>query len=184
MTGFALAGATVYTSPTEEPLRDGVIIINDGKIAAVGNRAATPIPTDSAVLECSGLAITAGFWNSHVHFTERKWANASEIPVADLSRQLQDMLTRYGFTSAFDLSSSWQNTRNLRDRIDSGAAPGPRIRSTGEGLVPPNALPPDIVIQMMGWMKVPVPEIADAAQARAAARRLLDAGVDAIKLFM
>jgi imidazolonepropionase-like amidohydrolase len=94
------------------------------------------------------------------------------------------MLTKYGFTSAFDLSSSWQNTRSLRDRIDSGAAQGPRIRSAGEGLVPPNALPPDIVIQMMGWMKVPVPEIADAAQARAAARRLLDAGVDAIKLFV
>jgi imidazolonepropionase-like amidohydrolase len=36
---------------------------------------------------------------------------------------------------------------------------------------------------MMGVMKLPAPEIADAAQAAAAARKLLDAGVDGIKLF-
>ena len=174
MTGLALAGATVYTSPADEALHDGVVLINDGKITAVGSRADTSIPSDAPFLDCSGLTIMAGFWNSHVHFTERKWANAAEIPVAEFDRQMQDMLTRYGFTTAFDLSSSWQNTRSLRDRIDSGAVPGPRIRSTGEGLVPPNALPPDIVVQMMGWMKVSVPEIADAAQACAAARQLLE----------
>jgi hypothetical protein len=59
------------------------------------------------VLDCSGLTITAGFWNSHVHFFERKWANAATIPAPELTRQLQEMLTRYGFTSVFDLGSMW-----------------------------------------------------------------------------
>jgi imidazolonepropionase-like amidohydrolase len=36
---------------------------------------------------------------------------------------------------------------------------------------------------MMGVMKLPAPEVADAAQAAAAARKLLEAGVDGIKLF-
>ena len=183
MEHFALTGATVYTSPTEEPLRDAAVLINDGRIAAVGSRIVAQLPPAAAVLDCSGLTITAGFWNSHVHFFERKWANAADIPSDEITRQMQDMLTRYGFTSAFDTGSMWKNTRLLRDRIETGAARGPRIRTTGEGIIPPGALPPDIVINMMGAMIFPAPEAADAAQAVAATRTLLDQGVDAIKLF-
>jgi imidazolonepropionase-like amidohydrolase len=180
---LALVGGTVYVSPTEEPVRDGVVLIQGGEIAAVGSRASVQIPPTVPSLDCAGRTITAGFWNSHVHFFERKWANAASIPAPELGRQLQDMLTRYGFTSVFDLSSSWENTRRLRDRIDSGEVPGPRIRSTGEGLIPPGALPPEAVTNLMGLMKIPMPEVTDAAQAAAAARKLLDEGVDGIKLF-
>jgi imidazolonepropionase-like amidohydrolase len=83
----------------------------------------------------------------------------------------------------FDLSSMWENTRRLRDRIESGEVPGPRIRSTGEGLVPPGAAPSEQVLNIMGLMKTPLPEIADAAQAAAASKKLLNEGVDGIKLF-
>jgi hypothetical protein len=64
---------------------------------------------------------------------ERKWTKAAGIPAPELGRQLEDMLTRYGFTSVFDLSSLWENTRVIPDRIESGEVPGPRIRSTGGG---------------------------------------------------
>src|SRR5690349_9564 len=178
---LALAGGTIYCSPSDVPIHNGVIFIQDGKIAAVDTRESVQIPSAVETIDCSGLTITSGFWNSHVHFTERKWAKAADTPALELSRQFQDMLTRYGFTSAFDLSSMWENTRCLRDRIESGEVTGPRIRSTGEALVPAGALPPDIVVDMMGWMRVAVPEIVDAAQAAAAARKLLDAGVDGIK---
>jgi imidazolonepropionase-like amidohydrolase len=180
---LALVRGTVYVSPTEAPIRDGVVLIRGGKVVAVGSSSVVQIPRAVQLIDCSGLTIMAGFWNSHVHFTERKWANAAEIPAPELSRQLQDMLTRYGFTSVFDLSSLWKNTRSLRDRIESGEVPGPRIRSTGEGLVPKGALPSETVVNMMGWMNVPVPEITDAAQAAAVSKKLLDDGVDGIKLF-
>jgi imidazolonepropionase-like amidohydrolase len=179
----ALVGATIYGSPTEAPIRDGVVLIQNEKIVAVGARAQMQFPETAHVLDCFGFTITAGLWNSHVHFFERKWADAATIPAPELTRQLQDMLTRYGFTSVFDIGSSWENTRRLRDRIDSGEVPGPKIRSTGPGLVPPGAFPTDQVLSLMGLMKFPAPEIADAAQASAAARKLLDEGVDAIKLF-
>jgi imidazolonepropionase-like amidohydrolase len=180
---LALVGGTFYISPTEEPIRDGVVLIQRGKIAAVGSRALLQVPRAVPSLDCSGRTITAGFWNSHVHFFERKWANAATIPAPELSRQLQDMFTRFGFTSVFDLSSLWENTRRLRDRIESGEVAGPEIRSTGEGLVAPGAVPPEQVLNMMGLMKTPLPEIADAAQAAAVSKKLLDDGVDGIKLF-
>lgn len=179
----ALVGATIYASPTEEPISDGVVLIQGEKIVSVGRRAQMQFPETAHALDCFGLTITAGLWNSHVHFFERKWADVAAIPAPELGRQLQDMLTRYGFTSVFDTGSVWENTRRLRDRIDSGEVPGPRIRSTGEGLVPPGALPSDQVLGMMGVMKLPAPEVADAAQAAAAAKKLLAADVDGIKIF-
>jgi imidazolonepropionase-like amidohydrolase len=181
----ALVGGTIYTSPTEEPIQDGVVLVLGGKIAAVGNRASVKLPPSAQSIDCSGFTILAGFWNSHVHFFERKWANAAAIPAPELGYQLEDMLTRFGFTSVFDLSSIWENTRSLRDRIESGEVPGPRIRSTGQGLVPPNpGIPPDPVLNFMGVMKAPIPEVANAEQAAAASRKLLDEGVDGIKLFI
>jgi imidazolonepropionase-like amidohydrolase len=179
----ALVGATIHISPTEEPIRDGVVLMQGEKIVSVGQRAQLQFPETAQVLDCFGLTITAGLCNSHVHFFERKWADAAKIPAPELARQLQDMLTRFGFTTVFDIGSLWENTRRLRDRIDSGEILGPRIRSTGEGLVPVGGLPSDQVLGMMGVMKLPAPEIADAAGAAAAAIRLLDAGVDGIKLF-
>ncbi len=179
----ALVGATIYVSPTETPIRDGVALIQGEKIVSVGARAQMQFPETAHVLDCFGLTITAGLWNSHVHFFERKWADVAAIPAPELTRQLENMVTKYGFTSVFDTGSVWENTRRLRDRVDSGEVPGPKIRSTGEGLVPPGALPTDQVLSMMGVMKLPAPEIANAAQAAAAAKKLLDAGVDGIKIF-
>jgi imidazolonepropionase-like amidohydrolase len=181
---LALVGGTIYISPTEAPIPSGVILIQGGKIAAVGTRAQVRIPRNIQTLDCSGRTITAGFWNSHVHFFERKWANAAVLPAPELARQLQDMLTRFGYTSAFDLGSSWENTRRIRDRIESGEATGPRIRSTGDALSPKGpGVPPDVVLNLLGVMKPALFEIANAPEAATAARNLLNAGVDGIKLF-
>ncbi len=181
---LALTGGTIYVSPTDEPIANGLLLINGVTIAAVGRAEVVRVPRDARVIDCSGLTITAGFWNSHVHFFERKWTNAASIPAPELARQIAGMLTSYGFTTVFDLGSMWANTRDLRNRIESGEVPGPRIRSTGEGLVSPGALPSDQILGMMGVMKFAAPEIADAGQAASAARKLLDEGVDGIKLFI
>jgi len=180
---LALTGAVIYASPAAEPIVDGVIVIRDGKIAAVGPRASVEVPPNVETLDCSGLTIAAGFWNSHVHFMERKWADAANTPADELGVQLQAMLTRYGYTSVFDTGSVWENTRRLRDRIESGEVPGPRIRSTGEILTPRGGLPPELVANVLGFVGFPFPEIADEAEAAAAAKRLLDEGADGIKLY-
>jgi hypothetical protein len=69
---WALVGGTVYVSPTEPPIRNAIILIRSGTIAAVGRRGSVQLPAEIQKLDCSGLTITAGFWNSHVHFVQRK----------------------------------------------------------------------------------------------------------------
>ncbi len=181
---LALVGGTIYPNPRQQPIRDGVVLIQDGKIAAVGSKAILQTAQSVQVIDCSGLTITAGFWNSHAHFFERKWADAGTIPARELDRQLQDMLTRYGFTAVFDVGSNWENTRRLRARIDSGEVNGPRIRSTGEALVAAGAVPSDAVIRALGYVTSTSFAITSAAQATSASRKLLDAGVDGIKVHL
>ena len=82
---LALVGATIYVDPTEEPIRDGVVLIKDGKIASAGSKRLLQVPESAQLLDCFGFTITAGFWNSHVHFFERKWANAAAILASELS---------------------------------------------------------------------------------------------------
>src|SRR5262245_16967495 len=144
---FALVGGMIYTNPTDPPIRNGVILVNGEKIIGVGTRASVPIPRGTRVIDCSGLTITGGFWNSHVHFLQRKWTDAATLPAAELTRQLQSMLTQYGFTTVFDTWSAWENTRRIRDRIESGEIAGPRIRSTGEAVFPKSAAAIDAATQ-------------------------------------
>jgi len=181
---LALVGGTVYPDPGEPPIPDGAVLIRDGAIVAVGRRDGVEIPPGTPSVDCTGGAIVAGFWNSHVHLFERKWAKAATLPAPELGRQIEAMLTRHGFTSVFDTGSMWENTRALRDRIESGEVPGPMIRSTGEALVAPGAMPSDRILGVLGLMTFPAPEVASAAQAAEAARRLLGEGVDGIKVHL
>ncbi|HEV8334638.1 MAG TPA: amidohydrolase family protein [Steroidobacteraceae bacterium] len=182
---LALVGGTIYVDPMQAPIEGGVVLIEDGKIAAVGAGRALHIPDGTEVVDCSGMTVTAGFWNSHVHFFERKWADAAGIPAAELTGQIEDMLTRHGFTSVFDLGSDWPNTRRIRDRIESGEVAGPRIRSTGKAVMPQNpGIPADDVLRILGVMKPAALEVADASDAAVGTRALLAEGVDAIKVFM
>src|SRR5205814_361257 len=125
---LALIGGNLHPGPGEE-VRAGTVLVGDDVIVAAGDLQA---PSGVLRIDCSGCAVTAGLWNSHVHFFERMWAGAEAIPPTELDRQLRDAFTAYGFTSVFDTGSMWANTRCIRDRIESGEVPGPRIRSTGE----------------------------------------------------
>jgi imidazolonepropionase-like amidohydrolase len=182
--GVALVGGTVYPTPTAEPLRNGVVLIQDGRISAVGSKASLRVPPAFQSIDCSGKTITAGFWNSHVHFFERKWANAIAIPAPELTRQLQDMFTRYGFTSVFDTGSPWENTLRIRKRIESGEVLGPRIRSTGEVLIAPGAMPADSILGILGDMPLRNLEVTDATETQRASKKLVELGVDGIKIHL
>jgi cytosine/adenosine deaminase-related metal-dependent hydrolase len=102
-TRTVFVGATVIPAPDAAPIADAALVIEDGRIAAVGPRAAVRVPDNADVVDVHGATITAGFWNSHVHFTEPTWASAAAGPLA---AGLRDMLTRWGFTHVVDTGST------------------------------------------------------------------------------
>src|SRR2546421_1412987 len=102
---LALVGGNVYAAPDAAPLADAIVIASDGVITAIGSRSDVQIPADARVIDCTGKTVVAGFWNSHVHFTQAAWNNAGSAPAAPLAEHMQAMLTRWGFTTGWDVGS-------------------------------------------------------------------------------
>ncbi|MCI0444943.1 amidohydrolase family protein [bacterium] len=178
-----LTGATIYSSPDESPITAGVVVIRNGRIEAVGSKEQIQIPADATILKCDGLFITAGFQNSHVHFTEQKWENAANLPTQKLNDQFVEMLTRYGFTTVVDTGSSLANTLALRNRIESGELQGPRILTAGTPIYPENGIPYYLKTDLPPEILASLPTPKTLQQAAAVASDQLDRGADIVKLF-
>ncbi|MBV9506196.1 MAG: amidohydrolase family protein [Acidobacteriia bacterium] len=178
---LAITDVVVYPSASESALRRATVLINDGKIQAVGEHVS--VPAGLAAIRCSGCALVAGFWNGHVHFTEPKWDGASNKPAKQLTDQLRVMLARSGFTSVVDTGSLLSNTLAIRRRIDSGEVLGPRILTAGLPIYPPNGIPfyvkdglsPELLREL-----TPPNTVSDAVSA---VERNIRDGADIVKLF-
>ena len=129
---LALVGAKIYPSPTEPPIENGAILVHDERILVVGPSATIRVPPHATVIDCTGLVVTAGFWNSHVHIFTPGLLHAEKLSSEQLTSQLEVMLTRWGFTTVFDIASVLKNTTVIRHRIEGGEVKGPRIVTVGE----------------------------------------------------
>jgi len=176
----AVVHARVWTAPGAKPLADATVLIHDGRIAAVAHRVA--LPKGTTVLPCDGCTVMAGFWNAHVHFIEPDWLGVATLDPATLERQLQDMLTRSGFTSVVDTGSDPRVTGELRRRIERGDVAGPHIRSAFLPLYPEHALP-YYLDDLPPALRDSLPQPASPDEARETVARNLDAGADITKLF-
>lgn len=173
---LALVGATIYPAPGAPAISNGVVIVRDRVIAAVGSRTDVSIPEKADVLDCSGLSLTSGFWNSHVHFMPWRLVVAGWLPAFVSAGEIQAMLTRYGFVHVLDTGSVLGNTRRLRARIAQGRLEGPDIRIAAGSFVAPGGSP------FYLW-PFRLPELKSPAEARERVLQTLDAGADEIKLF-
>jgi imidazolonepropionase-like amidohydrolase len=173
---LALLGGRVYPSPDAAPLLDAVVLTSGGVITAIGSGSEVQVPNDARVIDCTGKTVVAGFWNSHVHFTQAVWKNAAGAPVASLEEHMREMLTRWGFTTVWDLGSDPSDSLALRRRVNSGEVAGPNILLAGD-IFPkggrPVYLPPEMQL----------PEAATSDEAAQMARDDLRMGLDGMKLF-
>jgi imidazolonepropionase-like amidohydrolase len=182
-TTLALVGGRVFVAPDVPVINDGVVVVTEGRIARVGPRSTTAVPAGAATIDCRGLFVTAAFQNSHVHFTEEKWADAAMQPAPKLAEQLQAMLTRYGVTTVVDTASLLPNTAELRRRIEAGEIAGPRILTAGLALYPPNGVPYYVRDTVPPDLLKLLPQPTTARQATDAVRASFDGGADLVKLF-
>jgi imidazolonepropionase-like amidohydrolase len=180
---FSLSGTKIYPTPDTAPILDGVLLLRAGKIAAIGARDAIKPPPGVRELDCQGGVITAGYQNSHVHFTGEQFSDAQNAPSQDVERHLQEMLIRYGFTTVVDAASDRDNTLALRSRIESGKLRGPRILTVGWPLYPQNGIP-FYLADLPKPLRDRLPQPARPDEALAVVRENLQAGVDGTKLFV
>ena len=177
---LALVGAKICLSPSEPPVESGTVLVHNAHIQSVGSMAEIKVPRGATVIDCKGLVVTAGFWNSHVHILLPGLLHAEKLSSDQITSQLQQMLTRWGFTTVFDIASVLQNTNLIRHRISSGEAKGPRILTVGE---PFWVKTPIYVQRFLEANHINIPEVESTVQAKERVRQQVRDGADGIKIF-
>lgn len=180
---LALLHARIYASPAAAPIADGTLLIHDGLLRALGPSGTVTVPPGVKTIDLHGAVATAGFWNSHVHLMTPPLLKAEKRSNAELSDELMQMLTHWGFTSVFDVASLLTNTNEIRRRIASGDVIGPSILTVGDPFYPKGGTP-IYVKQFMKDNGFPDEEITDLGDAVARAnRQIREEGADGVKLF-
>ncbi len=161
------------------------ITITDGRISAVATQGAA-VPAGARRVDLPGQTLLPGFIDMHVHITADprysgyKWLEFTDnfwtvVGVANAKRTLEA-----GFTTIRNVGSENYDDVALKQAIDLGYVPGPRIvpatyaiGATG-GHCDSTEFPPSIT--------VPQPAVADGPDAiRATVRRLRKYGAEVIK---
>jgi imidazolonepropionase-like amidohydrolase len=136
----------------------------------------------TTVLDCHGLVVTAGFWNSHVHILTPALLHADGLSSEQITSQLQEMFTRWGFTTVFDIASVLKNTTLIRHRIEIGEVKGPRILTVGEPFWGKGGTP----VYVRGFLEanhISIPDVESTAQATGRVRQQVHDGANGIKIF-
>jgi imidazolonepropionase-like amidohydrolase len=180
---LAIVDARIYPAPDAAPIEYGTVLVRAGRIAAVGSSATiTTVPAGAPVIDGKGKIVTAGFWNSHVHFLALPLREAGTRPGPELDASLSAMLTRWGFTTVFDIASLNGSARALRKRIEAGEIKGPAILTADTPFFPKNGTP-IYVRSLLLEIGAPSAEVASTDQAQARAKQQLADGADGVKLF-
>ena len=107
----AVQNVHVIPMDREHVLRDHVVLVQDGRITAVGRRGSVPIPSGARRIDGRGGYLVPGLADLHVHVRLR----------TDLVAYLA-----YGVTTVADMGGP-DRVRAWRDSIRAGSAPGPQV---------------------------------------------------------
>jgi imidazolonepropionase-like amidohydrolase len=176
---LVLSGGTVIDGYGNPPIVDGVIVIEDERIVAVGGRGQVLVPDGAEVVSTEGMTVLPGLWDMQVnlmrlgHGDAARW-NETYGPLAErvvmpiAARQL----LQAGVTSARDTAAPLEAAVNVRSRVRDHLINGPTLYVSGPVLrkiAPPGT-------ETWQWV------VSDAKDARAKVARLAGAGVDYLLL--
>ncbi len=180
---LALVGGMLLDGYEAPPLHHAAILIEGNKIVEVGRAAEVKIPADATVIDTSGRTMMPGMMDLHAHLMLLGHGNYAQwfpwlAKENRLERVMQISAKQFidaGVTTAVDLSAPLKESLLIRDRINRGEIPGPRMLMSGPWItLSPGNYPPDLNFQTV----VKTPE-----EAAAEVDRLAAAGVDVIKAY-
>src|SRR5690606_8295945 len=123
-----LRGGRALTMKEHEIIENADIVVQDGKIVAIGPRDSVEVPADAQIIDITGTTVTPGFVDTHYH---AQWL----IPEIHPTQTWQYLATlAYGVTTTRDPQTATTDVLSYQDRVEIGSMIGPRIYSTGPGV--------------------------------------------------
>ena len=129
---LAFVGARIVDGLGGEPIEDGVLLVREGRIVAVGAAAEVDVPRGSTVVDVAGKTIVPGLVNAHGHVgATRGLSQAAEnYSRENLLRQLT-LYARYGVTTVFSLGGDGPEGVALRDEQENSSLDRARLYVAG-----------------------------------------------------
>jgi imidazolonepropionase-like amidohydrolase len=178
----ALRGARVIDGRGGAPIDDAVIVMRDGRIAAIGPAAATAVPPDAQVVDCAGKTVIPGLISNHSHigiFVGLKAAPENYNRDAIL-RQLKQ-LEAYGVTTVMALGLNAPLFYELRPELHAGRVPGADLFGADQGLGVHGGQPSTTAVPI-GENRVSRPDTVE--MARASVREMAARKTDMVKIWL
>ncbi len=141
-----ITAASVLPGPTGQLLTDGAVLVDDGRIRAVGSRSdLAALAGEAEHVDFPEHTVLPGLINAHVHLafdTTADWyAHLSQADDVELQRGMTERAQRAlgcGVTTVRDLGDRNGLAIRLRDAVDRGEITGPRILSAGSPITVPD----------------------------------------------
>src|ERR1700693_5975088 len=133
--GVAIRAGRLFDSKSGAMLKDQVIVIKGDRITSAGAADRVQIPTGALVIDLSRATVLPGLIDRHVHLMQDQQPNDARAAFSGLNYALKDL--NAGFTTLQDMGSPYTYaTVELRDAINKGQVPGPRLQVAGPQLNP------------------------------------------------
>lgn len=126
----AFTGATIIDGSGGTPIADGVLLLQDGRIVAVGSKAEAAIPEGATVTDVSGKFIVPGIINAHGHVGNAKGIEGGHYSRENVLDNLR-IYARYGVTTVVSLGDDRAEAVPLRHVNDSLATHRARLFIAG-----------------------------------------------------
>jgi len=133
--GLAVRAGRMFDPVSGKNLTDQVILIKGDRIVDVGPTARIQIPAGVQVIDLSRATVLPGLIDRHVHLFQDQQPNDGRAALTGLNYALKDL--NAGFTTIQDMGSPYTYASvELRDAINKGLVPGPRMQVAGPQLNP------------------------------------------------
>jgi imidazolonepropionase-like amidohydrolase len=152
---LALVGGTLVDGSGRDAVKDAVVVIQDGRIVAVGLRSSAVTPKGATIIDVRGKTILPGLWDMHAHFEQVEWG---------------PIYLAAGATTVRDCGNEFEFIRAVRDAVSQGRGLGPRVLLAG-------------IVDGSGPLQLGVARVDTPEQAREWVKRYHDAGFQQIKIY-
>jgi imidazolonepropionase-like amidohydrolase len=130
---YAIKAARLFDGSSDKLIQPGIVVVADGTIQSIG----TAAPANAAVIDLGDATLLPGFIDAHTHLTMDFDPDYEAARLREMSRTVAEQAIRAavnarktlmaGFTTVRDVGSSDFLDVGLRNSINAGMVPGPRM---------------------------------------------------------
>ncbi len=130
---YVIRAARLFDGKSDRLIQPGLIVVSDGKIQSVGGQ----VPPAATVIDLGDATLLPGFIDAHTHLTMSFDPDYNGARLREMSRPVSEQAIRAtvnarktlmaGFTTVRDVGSESFLDVGLRNSINAGIVPGPRM---------------------------------------------------------